>query len=63
MQKLTYSYITTYCPTIGRGDRKFRTMTTTYSSGKKGDEADLSGVKTLQKALAILDTFAAASGP
>jgi len=38
-------------------------MTVTYSSGKRGDEADLSGVKTLQKALAILDAFAAAERP
>jgi DNA-binding IclR family transcriptional regulator len=38
-------------------------MTTTYSNGKKGDDADLSGVKTLQKALAILDAFAAAERP
>src|SRR6187455_2096536 len=62
-QELTYSNIATYCPTIGRGDRKSKAMTTTYSSGKKGDDADLSGVKTLQKALAILDAFAAAERP
>jgi len=38
-------------------------MAATSSSGKKGDDADLSGVKTLQKALAILDAFAAAERP
>jgi DNA-binding IclR family transcriptional regulator len=36
---------------------------TTYRSGKKADDADLSAVKTLQKALAILDAFAAAERP
>ena len=37
--------------------------TATYLSGKKADDADLSAVKTLRKALAILDAFAAAERP
>ena len=34
-----------------------------YPSANRGEEADLAGVKTLQKALAILDAFAAAERP
>ncbi len=36
---------------------------TTLPSGRKTDDADLSAVKTLQKALVILDAFAAAERP
>ena len=34
-----------------------------YPSANRGEEADLAGVKTLQKALAILDAFASAERP
>lgn len=36
---------------------------TTYPSGKKPDDNDLSAVKTLRKALAILDAYAVAEKP
>lgn len=37
--------------------------TTTYPSARRTDDGDLSAVKTLQKALAILDAFAVAERP
>jgi len=37
--------------------------TASYPEAKKAEDADLSAVKTLRKALAILDAFAAAERP
>jgi DNA-binding IclR family transcriptional regulator len=46
-----------------RGERDMPTLVASNPSGRRSDESDLSAVKTLRKALAILDAAAAAERP